>query len=197
MVAVHLPPLDKDPYLSSSLLWPRPQDGAGSIHSIVLSDWWTSKPILLGNYFSHVKAPLGEALLSFIYKPPSHPLNHPREKSPEQEVSFHQQQHQSRWDVRYLPTFAVSTYPGTTGAMPCQKMTEVSPPTQLLWHQWCYKASMFACVEKMGKISNDPLEVRLGLLLFPYLFLPVKAVTIKKRKAILFQDFRQETLASW
>lgn len=51
--------------------------------------------------------------------------------------------------------------------------------------------------KKMGKISNDPLEARVGLLLFPHLFLPVKAVTIKKRKAILFQDFRQETLASW
>lgn len=29
-----------------------------------------------------------------------------------------------------------------------------------------------------------------------YLFLPFKAVTIKKREAILFQDYRQEMLAS-
>lgn len=155
MVVVHLPPLDKDLYLPSSLLWPRPQDGAGSTHSIVLSDWWTPKPILLGNYFSHVQVPLDEALLSFTYKPPSHPLKHSKEKSPEQEVGFHHQHHQSGWDVRYLPTFAVSTQ---VRRVPC-------PAKRWLrfshLHSSCDTSdvtkSMCLLMWKNWEISNDPL----------------------------------------
>lgn len=88
MFVVYLPPLDytipenKELALSSSSLWPQTSEQSLTHHSIVLLNWPTPKPILFGDHSSCVEEPLKEALLSITYKPPSHPLNHSKEKSP-------------------------------------------------------------------------------------------------------------------
>lgn len=56
-------------------------------------------------------------------------------------------------------------------------------------HQQHYKSNVCAQVKSRKKV-NDSLEARLGLPLYrSYPFLPFKTVTIKKRRAILFQNY--------